>query len=319
MKKYTWTPVCIFLWKKYHLIHKVLGSLKKAKGFYKTKIYMFVDSSDFFSKHYPANQKLLEEIKKYRIFKNISFIYRNKNFGLKKNIIDGINHLFKSYSQLIILEDDLIVSKEFLVYMNKALKFYKNNKKVFSISGFNHNSYQKFIKKKYKYSNFFSLRTSSWGWGTWRNRWKYYEKQISVEEIKKNKKNIINLLGYDTYLGLLNINLKKRDLWAANWSYAALKTKKLTSYPVLSYISNIGFDGTGEHGFSKKFLNNVNLKKKNKLVKNINCDYNLIDHNKFITEFSENFYLQLLKYYTPLKIKVFLKNLIKNFKKNLNE
>ena len=36
-----------------------------------------------------------------------------KNKGSKKNIIDGLNLLLKSYNKVIVLEDDIITSKYF--------------------------------------------------------------------------------------------------------------------------------------------------------------------------------------------------------------
>ena len=55
--------------------------------------------------------------------------------GLYENITSGLNLIFKKKKTAIILEDDILVSKHFLRYMNDSLKFYKNNIKVGSICG----------------------------------------------------------------------------------------------------------------------------------------------------------------------------------------
>ena len=179
------TPLAIFLWNKHHCLNKVFRSLELNKEFKKTKIYIFIDYADPLSEEYAANYILKNKLNKYSQYKNIKLIFRTKKFGLRKNIIDGITYLFKFYRQVIILEDDLIVSKDFLNYMNQSLNFYRNNKSIFSISAFNHKDYESFISKNYKYDNFFSKRASSWGWGTWRNRWEMNKKKISHLEIKK--------------------------------------------------------------------------------------------------------------------------------------
>ena len=67
--------------------------------------------------------------------KGLSYIIRKKNFGLAKNIVSGINYVFKENDKAIILEDDIIVSPFFLNYMNKNLNIYKNDKKA-SFFGF---------------------------------------------------------------------------------------------------------------------------------------------------------------------------------------
>ena len=63
--------------------------------------------------------------------KNVTLIFRNKNFGLKKNITLGISEIISKYKRVIVLEDDLILSRNFLLYMNSGLNFYKKKKKKY--------------------------------------------------------------------------------------------------------------------------------------------------------------------------------------------
>ena len=68
----------------------------------KTKVYFFVDL-------YEKNKAITEEIKDY--LKGISFflekniILRENNYGLKKNIEDGIDHVFKFEEKIIFRYD----------------------------------------------------------------------------------------------------------------------------------------------------------------------------------------------------------------------
>ena len=59
----------------------------------------------------------------------------SSNFGLFKNIIGGLDTIFRKYDKAIILEDDLLVEKNFLKYMNQALNLYSNDFNVACISG----------------------------------------------------------------------------------------------------------------------------------------------------------------------------------------
>ena len=308
MNKIIYAPLCIFLWKKYHLVEKVLDEIISLKEFPLTKIYIFVDSSKKNSKFYADNQILINKVKKYEKYQNIKIIYRKKNFGLSKNIISGINEVIKKYNKIIILEDDLLVAKDFLYYMNKSLEEYKNNKSVISISAFNHSSYRTFINSNYKYDNFFNMRASSWGWATWKNRWDLFLKKIPIKEIEKNKKIIISNLGLDVYLSLIGINKKNKDLWAANWCFASLKNKLFTSYPVVSRVSNIGFDGSGQGGYSKNFENKLKIKRKKNLSFKKNITIDNYKKNQFIKRYNQNFILQYLKFFMPDPLKIFIKN-----------
>ena len=51
----------------------------------------------------------------------------------------GVTQIFKKEKKLIVLEDDLIFSKNFLYFMNQALYLYENKNRVFHISGWNYN------------------------------------------------------------------------------------------------------------------------------------------------------------------------------------
>lgn len=108
-----------------------------------------------------------QSIKNIRGFKSIKIFESKKNKGLANSIIDGVNLIINNYRKAIIIEDDLIVSEHFLNYMNRALDFYKNNKNIWSISG-----YSPLLPclKRYKQEIYLSLRSSSWGWATWLNR-----------------------------------------------------------------------------------------------------------------------------------------------------
>jgi hypothetical protein len=47
---------------------------------------------------------------------------------------------------------------------------------------------------------------------------------------------------------LLKLHMEHRvDSWYIRWVYHAYKTELLTVYPTLSFVNNIGHDGTGVH------------------------------------------------------------------------
>ncbi|WP_201775670.1 glycosyltransferase [Photobacterium angustum] len=71
-------------------------------------------------------------------FKSISIIYRKENYGLAKNISEGVTEVINKYGKAIILEDDLVTSPYFLKFMNDALAKYQKNKNVWHISGWNY-------------------------------------------------------------------------------------------------------------------------------------------------------------------------------------
>ena len=69
--------------------------------------------------------------------------------------------------------------------MNQALFFYMNNDRIFSISGFTLN-----LNSLPGPTDFyFGYRASSWGWGTWKNKWDQVDWEIrDYEAFKWNLK-----------------------------------------------------------------------------------------------------------------------------------
>ena len=82
----------------------------------------------------------------------------------------------------IILEDDLIVSKYFLNYMNEALNKYESNKKVWHISGWNYD-----IKILNQYDAYFGKHISL-GLGNLEDRFIKYKKPSALLKWKNKIK-----------------------------------------------------------------------------------------------------------------------------------
>ena len=141
------SPIILFVYNRPYQTINTLKFLKKNLLSKKSRLIIFSDGF----KNNPLDKnkvKIVRNIiKNIDGFKSIKIYYRKKNIGLHKNIISGLDLIFKKFGKAIILEDDIIVSKYFLEYMNKALKIYSEEPKVSSISGWfcPHN------KKKFKY------------------------------------------------------------------------------------------------------------------------------------------------------------------------
>jgi len=183
-------------------------------------------------------------------FKDVKLFEREKNYGLAKNIIEGVTDIIHTYGRAIVLEDDLITSKYFLEYMNKALETYKHTGNIYSITGFNFST--QFIKypADYKDDVFLNIRPMSWSWATWKDRWDLVDWAISdYDEFSKNsdQQKEFNKGGTDLSRMLKNQMKGKINSWYIRWTYNAYKQKKLTIYPRISYINNIGHDITGTH------------------------------------------------------------------------
>ena len=116
MKKNKFSPVIIFTYNRPKKLLKLINSLKKNNEFRFTKFYLFQDNignhaNKIEKKNYIRNMNLINELKRK---KNFYVILRKNHFGLAKNIITGVSKVIKIYKKVIVLEDDLIVSKFFI-------------------------------------------------------------------------------------------------------------------------------------------------------------------------------------------------------------
>ena len=279
--KYTPSPIAIFCFKRFDLLKKLLNSLKKNKDAKKTIVFFFSDSG--INNKVKKNVEIVRALIKHcNFFKKKNIIIRKKNYGLKKNILKGIDYVFSKHKKIIVLEDDLEVSKNFLRTTNILLNKYEMDKSINTITGFSFSEDK--IKKSNINKNFFLLkRPSSWGWSTWKSKW------LSLKKIKINKKIKTDVYGND--LKIMNIKQKKGILnsWAYNWTIKHINSEGFCLYPKYSMIKNNGFDNHATNNYFKtknifSEIKNFNFKnylyqQENEKIKNLsksNYDINLI-------------------------------------------
>ena len=151
------------------------------------------------------------------------------------------------FGRAIVMEDDLLTAPDFLIFMNAALDRYSTEPKVFSASGFN---FAAASPSGYPYDAFFSYRSSSWGWGTWKDRWEMTDWGVSdylAFSSDNSQKRLFNR-GGDDLSGMLALQMSGRiNSWAIRWAYAHYRHNALTVLPAESRVLNIGLDGSGVH------------------------------------------------------------------------
>lgn len=211
------------------------------------------DSDLYIYSDAPKNQDAqtkVDEVRDYihsiQGFKSITFIEREKNFGLADNIIDGVTTIINQYGKIIVLEDDIVVSPVFLEYMNNTLDYYENELKVWSISAWNYPLDPNPIKE----DTFFWRIPHCWGWATWKNRWQHYARDIEWVKNNFSKCDIfeVDLQNTAQYWRHFVLNKQnKMKTWAIFWYLHAYKHNALTLMPKISYIRQIGFDDSGSN------------------------------------------------------------------------
>jgi GR25 family glycosyltransferase involved in LPS biosynthesis len=246
------SPVVLFAYKRKETLQRSVEALKDCFLASECELYIFADGPK--GKH---DQKKVLEVRDYlktiNGFKNICIQLADKNKGISNSVIEGVAKIFSKSDRVIVLEDDVVVSRNFLLFMNENLSKYQNENSVFSISGYN---YPFKVKKNEKYDAFFLPRASSWGWATWRDRWCDLDWDVKgYKDFALDKKQIreFHQAGSDLLRLLRKQQTEQMDVWDVRWVYNQFKKKSLTVYPTISKVRNIGFDdeATNTHTFNR--------------------------------------------------------------------
>lgn len=294
----TYAPIALFVYNRYSHVKKVVEAIKKNSIAKKTKMYVFSDYSNE-KKEQIKIKKIRNYFKNVNGFKELKIIKRKTNYGISKNITIGLNSIFKEYKKCIVIEDDILVSKNFLIQMNNFLDKYRSNNKIASIEGYMYPV--KFDKNIPEY--YFLKGAGCWGWATWKRSWVNYESSAHklIKQFKNNKSKIKDFNygnSYPYYKMLLKQRNAKKESWAIKWYASNYLKNYFTVYFRNTLVKNIGLDGSGVNCKidyqinQKKFLNNNVKFNKDKNVKEnliVKRQISLFLKNKF--KFSKKFFL----------------------------
>lgn len=232
----------VFAYNRSQHLRKVLEGLRKNKGV--SKLYIFQDGlkCEQHRVEWENTQQVIEKTDWCEVTYQQSAYHK----GLARSIVDGINAVFESNDAVVVLEDDCVPHFLFMDYITKCLEKYQENKKVFSINGYA----RKLDIESNGTDAYFAGRFCSWGWATWKDRWKLYEQDYRIlARIRKDaqKSRWLDIWAQDAAKSLLGNIYGTCDSWAVFWGLKCIEQRGLCVTPYESFIDNIGCDGSGVH------------------------------------------------------------------------
>jgi len=209
-----------------------------------TALFVFVDGPRT-DDDVPKIQEVCAIAGEVNSFKSVTIVRQDANIGLASSIVQGITKVLEEHDRIVVLEDDIVTSPAFLNYMNGSLSHFQGEKKVWHICGYNEPTRSRASTKTH-----FSRLMNCWGWGTWRDRWQHFEKNPEklVSEFTPDMINRFDLeVGEKFWFQVLANADGRMNTWAIFWYATIFKQDGLCLNPHVSYVQNIGFDGSGEH------------------------------------------------------------------------
>jgi len=276
------SPICLFVYNRIDETRQTINALKA--NFLAKKSDLIIYSDGFKNSSDKALViKIRSYLKEISGFKSIIIRESDINKGLAQSVIDGVTNVFTSYESIIVLEDDLITTPNFLDFMNQGLKTYSSTNNLMSINGFSIDvGHVNILENK---DVFFHNRTLSWGWATWKNRWK--KEMFDVDKINLEINNEILLsfkkkCGDDISRMLLDSLSGKNDSWYVRWAFRHFLENKIALFPFYSKVKNIGYGEYATHcktidvlktSYDNKFLQVFNFQEIPKIDAKINSRF----------------------------------------------
>ncbi len=234
-------PIVIFTYNRLQEIRRTIDALQKNHLAGQSNVYIFSDGA----KNLGDAEKVTavrEYLKTIEGFEKITITEAKSNMGLANSIIAGVSKVFENYDKIIVLEDDLVSSKNFLDFINQALDFYDSSEEIISVSGYTRDLP---ILQNYKKDYYLGYRASSLGWGTWKSRWTQVDWEVAdYLEFRSNKKlkRRMARIGSDMPGMLKNQQEGVIDSWAIRWCYHQFKYDLKCVFASTSKLNHIGID-----------------------------------------------------------------------------
>lgn len=235
-------PILLFAYNRLNHTRRCIESLQQNSLASESELYIYADAAK--SKEQEASVRAVRQyLHTLSGFKQITLIERTENWGLARNIIDGVTTQVNRYGKVIVLEDDLVVAPYFLEFMNEALETYKEEPRVGHIQACD------FTKDPSLPDTFLIKWTGSWGWGTWDRAWKHFNpngKELLQELEARKLTHTFDFNGKYGFTRMLRRQIAgQNNSWAIRWN-ASLFLKDILSLNVgRSLVQNEGFDGSG--------------------------------------------------------------------------
>lgn len=237
-----YAPILLFVYNRPEHTRRVIESLKANAEAADSELFIYADQA----RPETDIQQVSEVRRLIRStdgFKQVTVIEREKNWGLARNVIDGVTTQVNAHGRVIVLEDDLVVAPHFLRFMNDALEMYKNEEKVGHIQACD------FTKDPSLPDTFLIRWTGSWGWATWERAWKHFNpdgKELLSRLEERHLTRYFDFNGNYPFTRMLRRQIAgKNNSWAIRWNASLFLDGILSLNVGKSLVQNTGFDGSG--------------------------------------------------------------------------
>lgn len=239
-----YAPIFITVYDRLLHLTRCIESLKKCPEAKFTTVYIASDG--------PARREDIEAIAEVRNyiksiqgFHDVILIERAENVGADRNSNEGREEVYLSNDRLIRMEDDVVVGKGFLHFINSGLEFYNDHKNVVAIC-----SYLPPGVENIQGQAFFLRGLSPYGFGRWRSKDSELYAKMSATHIESYFSSFKFFRSYERRSPatarsiplIVNGDMRPGDILHGIVMHA---NNLVALYPPVSISKSIGNDGSG--------------------------------------------------------------------------
>ena len=164
---------------------------------------------------------------------------REENLGLGRSILTGVSEVLAQHEMCIVFEDDLICVPGTYDYLAAALRHYKDDLRVMSVTGWTH---PLVTPEDVGDRPYFDGRAECLVWGTWRRAWQGMMEQDGRTLMLACEAKGIDRNKYGSDLPAMAEVERQKNIWAVRWLYHHILHGGLCLRPPWSMVEHIGFD-----------------------------------------------------------------------------
>lgn len=241
-------PVLLVAWRRPHTTEKVFEAIRSHRP---SRLYFACDGPR------PDHS---EEAQKVRATKavvennidwqcEVKFLHSSEHLGCRVGVSRALSWFFEQEQEGIVLEDDCVPHPEFFPYCEALLERYRDDERIWCISGSNFQDGQWRGDGSY----YFSQYPHCWGWASWRRCWRHYDSDLLLWPGLKDSGLLetifVNPQERQFWSEIWDLLYRENqpDSWAYRWTFTCLAMGGMTALPNQNLISNIGFGADATH------------------------------------------------------------------------
>lgn len=176
--------------------------------------------------------------------------YSEINLGCRRRVSSGLDWVFETVPEAIVLEDDCLPDPSFFRFCDELLDRYRDEERVMHVSGDNF----QFGRRVGEADYYFTRYPHVWGWASWGRAWRHHDVALTGWTDADERER-------ESLLAQFEDPAERRfwrwawdgaasgaiDTWDLQWVFAGIAKGLVSINPNANLVSNIGFGDQSTH------------------------------------------------------------------------